>query len=133
MLLLCVAHVGPGGSGTCATCDTAWAGTNCELPLPAIIIPGILLLALVLVLLVLFGRWYYKRWAAFTFGLGWAGRVLSLFHPPPNRMRFRAELASNDWIIDYNDVVLSAGGAGAASSVAFRSMVSMASDQMKKK
>ena len=48
-------------------------------------------------------------------------------------MRFRAELASNDWIIDYNDVVLSAGGAGAASSVAFRSMVSMASDQMKKK
>ena len=83
MLLLCVAHVGPGGSGTCATCDTAWAGTNCELPLPAIIIPGILLLALVLVLLVLFGRWYYKRWAAFTFGLGWAGRVLSLFHPPP--------------------------------------------------
>ena len=69
--------------------------------------------------------------------LDWAGlgefRHCSIPPSPPNRMRFRAELASNDWIIDYNDVVLSAGGAGAASSVAFRSMVSMASDQMKKK
>lgn len=58
---VCVVCVGPDGTGTCATCDVAWAGENCELPLPAIIIPGILMLALMVILLVLFGRWYYKR------------------------------------------------------------------------
>ena len=54
-------------------------------------------------------------------------------HHSPCRMRFRAELASNDWIIDYNDVILSSSGGAAASSVAFRSMVSLGSETMKKK
>ena len=54
-------------------------------------------------------------------------------NPNPCRMRFRAELASNDWIVDYNDVTLSSTGGAAASSVAFRSMVSLASESNKKK
>ena len=47
-------------------------------------------------------------------------------------MKYRAALASNDWIVDYNEVHLYSGE-NAQSSVAFRSMVSLASDQMKKK
>ena len=43
------------------------------------------------------------------------------------RIRFRAALANNDWIVDYNDIVIISDEKGALSSVALRSMTSAAS------
>ena len=48
-------------------------------------------------------------------------------------MKFRAALANNDWIVDFNDVILVSEGGGMASSMAFRSMVSIQGDQQKEK
>ena len=48
-------------------------------------------------------------------------------------MKFRAALANNDWIVDYNDVIIVSDDKGGASSMAFRSMVSMAADEQKQK
>ena len=47
-------------------------------------------------------------------------------------MKFRAALANNDWIVDYNDVVMITEEAGAA-SMAFRSMVSLHADKQREK
>ena len=48
------------------------------------------------------------------------------------RMKFRAALANNDWVVDYGDVIIMADEKG-ANSMAFRSMVSMAGDKQKQK
>ena len=48
------------------------------------------------------------------------------------RMKFRAALANNDWMVDYGDVVIMSDEKG-ANSMAFRSMVSMAGDKQKQK
>ena len=48
-------------------------------------------------------------------------------------MKFRAALANTDWIVDYNDVIIVADDKGAASSMAFRSMVSLHADAQKQK
>ena len=48
------------------------------------------------------------------------------------RMKFRAALANNDWMVDYADVIIMADEKG-ANSMAFRSMVSMAGDKQKQK
>ena len=63
--------------------------------------------------------------------------LISLLHSPhtphTRRMKFRAALANTDWIVDYNDVIISADDKGAASSMAFRSMVSLHGDAQKQK
>jgi len=48
-------------------------------------------------------------------------------------MKFRAALASNDWIVDYNDVIIVADDKGGANSMAFRSMVSLHADSQRQK
>ncbi len=48
-------------------------------------------------------------------------------------MKFRAALANNDWIVDYNDVIIVLDEKGGASSAAFRSMVSMQADNQRQK
>lgn len=48
-------------------------------------------------------------------------------------MRFQAALANNDWIVNYDDIIILQDQKAAASSMAFRSMVSMKSDQKKQK
>ena len=48
------------------------------------------------------------------------------------RMKFRAALANNDWIVIYADVSMVTEEAGAA-SMAFRSMVSLHADQQRQK
>ena len=48
-------------------------------------------------------------------------------------MRFQAALANNDWIVDYNDVVVISDEQGGANSMAFRSMVSLAADTQRQK
>lgn len=48
-------------------------------------------------------------------------------------MRFQAALANNDWIANYDDIIILQDDKGAASSMAFRSMISMKSDQKKQK
>ena len=47
-------------------------------------------------------------------------------------MKFRAALANNDWIVNYADVDISTGEAG-ATSMAFRSMVSLNADAQRQK
>ena len=47
-------------------------------------------------------------------------------------MKFRAALANNDWIVTYADVVMVTEEAG-ATSMAFRSMVSLHADQQRQK
>ena len=49
------------------------------------------------------------------------------------RMKFRAALANNDWMVSYGDVIILSDEKGGASSMAFRSMVSMAGDEQKQK
>ena len=49
-----------------------------------------------------------------------------------DRMKFRAALANNDWIVNYADVVINTGDVG-ANSMAFRSMVSIHADQQRQK
>lgn len=48
-------------------------------------------------------------------------------------MKFRAALANNDWIVDYNDVIIVTEEKGGASSAAFRSMVSIQADNQRQK
>ena len=48
-------------------------------------------------------------------------------------MKFRAALANNDWIVVYADVSMATEDAGAAASMAFRSMVSLHADQQRQK
>ena len=48
-------------------------------------------------------------------------------------MRFLAALSNNDWIVNYDDLIIIQDDKGAASSMAFRSMVSMKSDTKKQK
>ena len=40
-----------------------------------------------------------------------------------------AALANNDWIVDYDDLIITQDNKNAASSMAFRSMVSMKGDE----
>ena len=47
-------------------------------------------------------------------------------------MKFRAALANNDWMVNYSDVIIMSNDKG-ATSMAFRSMVSMAGDKQKQK
>ena len=49
------------------------------------------------------------------------------------RMKFRAALANNDWIVDYNDVIIVLDEKGGASSAAFRSIVSIQADSQRQK
>lgn len=48
------------------------------------------------------------------------------------RTKFRAALANNDWVVDFNDVKV-LNMKGEASNLAFRSMVSLAADTQKQK
>ena len=48
-------------------------------------------------------------------------------------MKFRAALANNDWMVDYNDVIIITDQKGGASSMAFRSMVSVQADKGRQK
>ena len=50
-----------------------------------------------------------------------------------HRMKYRAALANNDWMVDYNDVIIITDEKGGASSMAFRSMVSVQADKGRQK
>ncbi len=49
------------------------------------------------------------------------------------RMRFQAALSNNDWIAAYDDLIIIQDEKGGASSMAFRSMVSVKSDTKQQK
>ena len=121
---------GPSGSGTCKECDLSWAGDNCHITLPGVIIPTVIVLAVLGTIVFFVGRWYYKRCVCIHV------RVECIHSQqrcvPACRMKFRAALASNDWIIDYNDVIIVTDDKGQGSNV-FRSMVSVQSEQQNKK
>jgi hypothetical protein len=99
---------GPSGTGKCKECHLSWAGDNCHITIPGLIIPTALVVIVLGTIAFFIGRWYYKR------------------------MKFRAALASNDWIIDYNEVIIVTEDKAQGSQV-FRSMVSMQSEQQNKK
>lgn len=48
------------------------------------------------------------------------------------RIKLRAALTNNDWVVDFDDVV-SLDVKGEASNLAFRSMISLAADTQKQK
>ena len=48
-------------------------------------------------------------------------------------MRFIAALSNNDWVVNYDDLIIIQDDKGGASSMAFRSMLSMKSDSKKQK
>ena len=73
---------GANGNGQCSSCDPGWMGTNCDLRIAVVAVPGFLAGVIVIALLVLAIRWYLRI------------------------AKHRALLANMDWKVDWSDVKL---------------------------
>ncbi len=54
-------HAGPSGTGLCSECLSTYAGANCDLSVPAVIVPSLLVVAVLATAVVFFSSWYIKR------------------------------------------------------------------------
>lgn len=69
---------GAAGTGLCNSCESGWLGSNCDIPLPAVVLPALMGVAL----LVYLARYYLRR------------------------ARHRALLGNMEWRVDWSDVAL---------------------------
>lgn len=120
------------GDGTCSSCDGGYAGANCEVSIPLVVVPTVVVAIAALSAIIIFTVWYMKRSASTVHTLTTLPNLLHLHYTSNIRMKFRAALANTDWIVDYSDVIVMSDEKG-ANSMAFRSMVSVAGDKQKHK
>lgn len=50
-----------GGTGTCSSCHGGWAGPNCDLSIPLVVVPTLFVTILIVVAIVVLAVWYIRR------------------------------------------------------------------------
>lgn len=52
------------GDGTCSSCDGGYAGANCEVSIPLVVVPTVVVVIAALSAIIIFTIWYMKRSAS---------------------------------------------------------------------
>ena len=52
---------GQGGTGTCSSCSSGYAGANCDVSIPLVVIPTFIVVTTAIVVIILVTIWYIKR------------------------------------------------------------------------
>ncbi len=53
--------LGSSGTGLCSECYSSYAGANCDISVPAVIIPSLLIMAVLATAIFFLSSWYLKR------------------------------------------------------------------------
>lgn len=60
-LYLRMYFLGSSGTGLCSECYSSYAGANCDISVPAVIIPSLLIMAVLATAIFFLSSWYLKR------------------------------------------------------------------------
>lgn len=53
--------VGQSGNGACSSCDGGYAGANCDVSIPLVVVPTLVVVIGSLTAIIVFAVWYIKR------------------------------------------------------------------------
>ena len=56
-----VCHTGQTGTGTCSSCDSGYAGSNCDVSIPLVVVPAVFVVVVCIGAIIMFIMWYMKR------------------------------------------------------------------------
>lgn len=59
---LSLPSLGQTGNGACSSCDSGWAGANCDVSIPLVVVPTVILALGLLIGIIIFIIWYMRRW-----------------------------------------------------------------------